>query len=373
MHAAAGGAAGVTLPQTSTFDTDLDGWTLLGPAYESLQWVPSEDGPGGCLFLRSTGPGLAQISAPSRFLGSWSFLERRAALTWDQRFSADFGYQGHVSAFAAGISGPGGSALFVSGQSPLIYRWVHVVAPLVPERWQMQSGSWPALLANVTQVWIRIELVQGYASTHYIDNVALATLSPADLNGDQHVDFADWVLFDTCRSGPAIPLSYTSDCPYADFDFDGDVDHDDFGVLQRCYSGPELIADADCAIPGPQIVDASRSPCRPGEPRVMADDYPWCGDDQIDVLVQGAGLQVTHRNAAYNCCVTDIEVMLAATGRTLRFFEAEIVPLPCSCLCCYDRTTIVSGITPGVYHVEYCWLDWGVGHTCVGRDVTVPP
>jgi hypothetical protein len=370
------GAVGVDIPQTSTFDTDLDGWTL-GPTYENVMWMPSESGSGGYVVCQGIGPGLAQISAPSRFLGSWSALERRAAITWDFRFSADFGYQGQVSPCAVGISGPGGSATFAAQRIPVVGHWMHVVAPLYPEYWQTQPGPWPAplasVLANVTQMWIRVEVVNGYGSTHYTDNIAIVPLSPADLNGDQHVDFEDWVFFDTCRSGPAVPVQLTAPCPYADLDYDGDVDLDDFGVFQRCYSGPVLIADAECAQPGPHIVDASHTPCEHNYPTITADDYPWCGDDQLDVLVQGASLQVTHRNIAYNCCLTDIDVTLDVTGRTLRFFETEILGQPCPCLCCYDQTTTVSGITPGVYHIEYCWQDWGVGYTCVARDEVVAP
>jgi len=32
-----------------------------------------------------------------------------------------------------------------------------------------------------------------------------------------------------------------------DLDSDGDVDQEDFGILQRCYSGPDEHADPNCA------------------------------------------------------------------------------------------------------------------------------
>ena len=36
------------------------------------------------------------------------------------------------------------------------------------------------------------------------------------------------------------------DCIQADHDMDGDVDGDDFGALQRCYSGSVAIANPNC-------------------------------------------------------------------------------------------------------------------------------
>ncbi len=67
----------------------------------------------------------------------------------------------------------------------------------------------------------------------------LATLSvavePADVSGDCVVDSADVLHFAQCRmqSGPSLPAP--AGCQTDDLDGDGDVDQDDFGVLQRGY------------------------------------------------------------------------------------------------------------------------------------------
>lgn len=42
--------------------------------------------------------------------------------------------------------------------------------------------------------------------------------------------------FDACRSGPAVPGR--AGCAWYDLDEDGDVDHDDFGALQRGDTWP---------------------------------------------------------------------------------------------------------------------------------------
>ncbi len=58
---------------------------------------------------------------------------------------------------------------------------------------------------------------------------------------------------DVCDGCPqTIPMAIVDreGCPPSipgDFDHDGDVDHDDFGVFQRCLSGPNTSADPNCA------------------------------------------------------------------------------------------------------------------------------
>jgi hypothetical protein len=85
-------------------------------------------------------------------------------------------------------------------------------------------------------------------------------LSRADFNRNMKVNQADLAVFKACSTGSNIPYdlgSLTSGCTCgtvsvggqdylkADFDNDGDVDQDDFGFFQRCYSG-DAIADPDC-------------------------------------------------------------------------------------------------------------------------------
>jgi hypothetical protein len=73
----------------------------------------------------------------------------------------------------------------------------------------------------------------------------LVPTAPADLNGDDQVDTADFTVFRSCATGPNVPYNpagLPSNCALvpdtnghiaADFDGDGDVDQTDFGVLQR--------------------------------------------------------------------------------------------------------------------------------------------
>ncbi len=72
-----------------------------------------------------------------------------------------------------------------------------------------------------------------------------------DYDCDLDVDADDLVLFETCRTGPTIPLpppgAGLEHCIRADFDGDGDVDQSDFGVIQRCLSGPGEAPVLHCA------------------------------------------------------------------------------------------------------------------------------
>lgn len=59
---------------------------------------------------------------------------------------------------------------------------------------------------------------------------------PADMNCDLHVDQADLTYFRGCMTGDGNgPLPDT--CKKADLDGDEDADQNDFGLLQRCFTG----------------------------------------------------------------------------------------------------------------------------------------
>lgn len=86
-------------------------------------------------------------------------------------------------------------------------------------------------------------LVAGQAGTATL----LMRASPVDFDRDGDVDLDDYGVFQSCASGPAIPHDGGDACRQADFDNDQDVDQDDFAVFQRCISGEDKPADPDCA------------------------------------------------------------------------------------------------------------------------------
>jgi hypothetical protein len=68
---------------------------------------------------------------------------------------------------------------------------------------------------------------------------------PGDFDYDGDVDNNDFGLFEDCTSGPNTPL--IPGCEDKDLDIDNDVDQEDYGVFQRCISGDGNPGDPNCA------------------------------------------------------------------------------------------------------------------------------
>lgn len=122
----------------------------------------------------------------------------------------------------------------------------------------------------------------------------------------------------------------------------------------------------------PYVEDYANSGCL----RDTADDPQSrsCGDDEVELTVDGTSLHVLHENATYNCCLNDIVITLVVEGNRLILTEEEILTIPCLCLCCYDVEATVVDLVPGTtYTVEFCWFDretWDV--LCHIEDIVVP-
>lgn len=74
----------------------------------------------------------------------------------------------------------------------------------------------------------------------YLDSV------PGDFDFDGDVDQDDFGRFQSCFSGPGVPQSNPG-CMPALLDDDQDVDEADFSIFRKCISGPDILADSDCA------------------------------------------------------------------------------------------------------------------------------
>ena len=77
---------------------------------------------------------------------------------------------------------------------------------------------------------------------HYIEVLTIG----ADFDADGDVDQEDFGHFQACFSGAGIAQG-ESDCEDARLDDDDDVDADDFGIFQACMSGANIPADPNCA------------------------------------------------------------------------------------------------------------------------------
>jgi len=137
-------------------------------------------------------------------------------------------------------------------------------------------------------------------------------------------------------------------------------------------AGISIDYEGEC-VTVPTLEGYSNSGCLSGtEKTKTGDQYPYCGDDVIDVLVEGFTIDLTHKNAAYNCCVDDIQVTLEVAENVLKLTEKEILTTPCSCLCCYNVESTVVGLSSGTYVVEYCWYDnESGGNVCHTEQVEI--
>lgn len=181
-----------------------------------------------------------------------------------------------------------------------------------------------------------------------------------DCDADHDVDLADFFSFQTCFTGPGgEPAGLECEC--VDFDGDGDVDLLDFFAFQTAFTGP--------GPSGPRIGGYSNSGCLPG----TREDFAPCGDDEIELTVEGNTLYTVHRNATYNCCPDDIVVTLSVEGSVLALTEEEILTNPCYCICCYDVESTVVDLSPGEYTVAYCWYDYDTyQEECHVEDIVIP-
>ena len=71
-------------------------------------------------------------------------------------------------------------------------------------------------------------------------------LYPGDMDGDCDVDQEDFGLFQVCYSGPGIAQNDPA-CMLAQLDDDDDVDPNDFGTFQGCMSGANVCGNPQCA------------------------------------------------------------------------------------------------------------------------------
>lgn len=108
-------------------------------------------------------------------------------------------------------------------------------------------------------------------------------------------------------------------------------------------------------LPRPWIEEYSNSGCLEGP----EGEFEWpCGEDLIELTVEGNTLYVVHSNATYNCCPDDIVICLSVQGNLLMLTEEEVLTMPCDCWCCYEVAATVVDLTPGMYTVEFCWYDY---------------
>ncbi|MCC6650731.1 MAG: hypothetical protein IT348_06240 [Candidatus Eisenbacteria bacterium] len=170
--------AALALPASAAvltnFDTGLDGWTVTGD--NASVWSAAGGNPGACLSVNDLATGDNNLSvAPAPYLGDWSAMGAGDSLSVDVRLVKISGTDVPLP-WLFRIEGPGGAAHALVGTFPPFGVWTRYSVSLSSAQWVLESGSWPALLANVTSLLIASEYINGTEDV-WLDNVLL-TRSP---------------------------------------------------------------------------------------------------------------------------------------------------------------------------------------------------
>lgn len=153
---------------TSTFDTDADGWSF-GVDHS---WRSTGGNPGGYIhYIDAYASGW--VTAPSKFLGDWEDMGA-TNLSYDIIiFSTGSVYR--VGNYQVRIDGPGGNAVWVGPPPNPAAGWLTLNVPINESDWIVETGTWNALLTDVTQLRIATAFYNNYMPQEIngMDNVSL--------------------------------------------------------------------------------------------------------------------------------------------------------------------------------------------------------
>lgn len=80
---------------------------------------------------------------------------------------------------------------------------------------------------------------------------------------------------------------------------------------------------------------------------------------EVEIEVDSFDINITHKNATFNCCLDSIKVEFTQSENTLILTEVEFLTTPCYCECPYEVNSTIGVAKPGAYLVEiytYSWL-----------------
>ena len=160
----------------STFDATLEGWTSDNTPAE-VTWASPGGNPNGYARFVDATNNVTEIQAPAGFLGDWAAFEG-GMLSFDFKV-IEPGDEPDYAPYTIHLSGPGGTASWYGATPSGPTEWVRVAAQLTEADWSVTSGTWEALLADVTGLRIRIEIIinnvpyQPTGEVSGLDNVVL--------------------------------------------------------------------------------------------------------------------------------------------------------------------------------------------------------
>jgi hypothetical protein len=156
------------------------------------------------------------------------------------------------------IAGAGGGTMFVqlrdgNVNGPVIDQFTFAGSEFNTD-WRSFDLTGNATGGSVTVRW-GFEGGSGTIRGVHVDNLHLSpAFTPdcndpfADADGDNDVDGDDFGVFQRCMTGPGDPTGAydTQNCGCFDIEPDLDVDQIDFIAFQACAGGPSIPANPDC-------------------------------------------------------------------------------------------------------------------------------
>jgi PKD repeat protein len=158
------------------FESGLEGWTAVGDGQFYLE--EGTGNPGNAMRVDDDATGnMLYAIAPRKFLGNWGNATSDDSLFYDvflNRINGSFINTSRIFT----ISGPGGRAwgLLGSAYNAPDKQWRRYVISLNPDDWVMQSGTWEALIQNVTLLELTAEFISGPEFV-LLDNIGM-TFTP---------------------------------------------------------------------------------------------------------------------------------------------------------------------------------------------------
>jgi len=165
---------------TSTFDTDMDGWTAsAGTTVVTLQ--PTGGASAG--FLQGVGTGGSwHFVSPPAWAGNWSaYRTLKFDLGMPSRHYADIDTAGMVA-----ITGTNAQTMTWTGATPL-WTWTHFDVSLAPASFGVSQATFDGIMASVASVQILGEFTALANETVGLDNVVL-TATPVTVHGADLVE-----------------------------------------------------------------------------------------------------------------------------------------------------------------------------------------
>lgn len=171
----------------NTFDSaDITQWQLEGDGV--LLHNATQGLPGGCLHFDDPATGAISVMViPPAYLGIWN--DDNQEFSFDMKVATSDNDEIEDFPWVIEISGPGGTAQALPDYIAPHNTWTNLSVPVNEAQWNVISGSWDEILANVNQVRIRVEYIGGLEDV-YIDNVSLSfTPGQNEISGDVCSDF----------------------------------------------------------------------------------------------------------------------------------------------------------------------------------------